>query len=505
MNNRIPSPLWLAPLVVATAAALGLMPLIFFALKQGGAISLDARVLHVARFTLWQAGLSTLLSVFPAIPLARALARQQFRGRMILLSLFAVPMSLPAVVAVLAVVSLYGVSGLLGGWFPVYGLPGILLVHAFFNLPLAAIMLHRALAAVPTENYRLAAQLDLTDTSMFRHVDWPAMRTALPRIIALVFLLCAASFVTVLTLGGPAATTLEVAIYQSLRTDFDIGRALSLSAVQVVLSLGLVLLLGKLASPVEVSQRLRLGAERFDGQRLTQRVLDVVLLLLAALLVLPPLASLALTGLSKLAVTADLGQAFATSLAIAVPSALATTALAWCLAVLQRRGGLSARIAIATSFAGLVLPPAVMATGWYFAVQPLQGGVLLAALLITSLNILMGLPFAVSALSSGLASLGETHDKLCQLLGLSGLDRLRIADGPALRPFVLQALLLAFALSFGDLTAVTLLGAQGLVTLPSLIADQMGHFQSRQAEGTALVLAALCLAASWAAQRLGQH
>ena len=65
---------------------------------------------------------------------------------------------------------------------------------------------------------------------MFRLVEWPQLRAALPGVALLIFLLCAASFAVVLTLGGgPRATTLEVAIYQSLRADFDPQRAAALA------------------------------------------------------------------------------------------------------------------------------------------------------------------------------------------------------------------------------------------------------------------------------------
>jgi thiamine transport system permease protein len=487
------------------AALFGIVPLISFALSQGGLFTLDARVIHVTRFTLWQATLSTILSIIPAIPLARALARRDFWGREFLLSLFAVPQSLPVIVAVFAIVSLYGASGVFGGWFSIYGLTGILLTHVFFNLPLAALMMHRALAAIPAENHRLAAQLGFGEFATFKHVDWPALRPALPQIVALIFLLCAASFVTVLTLGGPAATTLEVAIYQSLRTDFDVARAISLSAVQVVLSLTLVLLLGKLVTPNVSMQQLRISQERHDGHGTSARIIDATILVLVCALLLPPLASMLFSGLSHFTFSGTLIQAFAASLVIALVSATITLLLAWSLARLQSRGGLSGKIATAATFMGLILPPAVMATGWYLAVKVLPGDVALAMTLIICLNALMALPFTTSVLASGFAALGETHEKLCQSLGLSGFDRLRVIDVPALKPVILQALLLAFAMSFGDLTAVTLLGAQGLVTLPSLVAEQMGHFQSREAGGTALLLAVLCLTASWLAQRAGRH
>jgi thiamine transport system permease protein len=69
---------------------------------------------------------------------------------------------------------------------------------------------------------------------LFRLIEWPAMRRSAAGAAGLVFMLCATSFTLVLVLGGgPAATTLEVAIYQALRFDFDPNRAVLLSFIQI--------------------------------------------------------------------------------------------------------------------------------------------------------------------------------------------------------------------------------------------------------------------------------
>ena len=76
----------------------------------------------------------------------------------------------------------------------------------------------------------------------FRFIEWPVMRAALPGVAGLVFMLCITSFTLVLTLGGgPRATTLEVAIYQALRFDFDPARAVTLTVLQIVLTVAAVL------------------------------------------------------------------------------------------------------------------------------------------------------------------------------------------------------------------------------------------------------------------------
>jgi thiamine transport system permease protein len=119
-----------------------------------------------------------------------------------------------------------------------YGLHGVLLAHVFLNLPLATRMLLQGWQAIPAERFRLARSLGLTPTAQFRHLELPMLLAALPGAFLTIFTLCLASFVTALTLGGgPAATTVELAIYQALRFDFAPDRAATLAALQFALCL----------------------------------------------------------------------------------------------------------------------------------------------------------------------------------------------------------------------------------------------------------------------------
>src|ERR1044072_5216666 len=66
----------------------------------------DTYLFRVLRFPVWQALLSTALSVLPALIVARALSRQPaFPGRAMILRLFAVPLGLAAIVAALGILS----------------------------------------------------------------------------------------------------------------------------------------------------------------------------------------------------------------------------------------------------------------------------------------------------------------------------------------------------------------------------------------------------------------
>ena len=140
----------------------------------------------------------------------------------------------------------------------------------FFNLPLATRFLLEALGTVPTDQWRLASQLGMGAAPSFRLIEWPVLRAALPGVAGLVFMLCVTSFTIVLTLGGgPAATTLEVAIYQALRFDFDPARAVALTFGQIALTVAVRLAAvaawrrsGARRQPRRLAAPLRFGGRR---------------------------------------------------------------------------------------------------------------------------------------------------------------------------------------------------------------------------------------------------
>src|SRR6056297_2683703 len=198
------------------------------------------------RFTLVQAALSALCSVALAVPVARALARRRFAGRRLLIALLGAPFILPVIVAVLGLIQVFGRAGWIStalGWIglppvQIYGLHGVVLAHVFFNLPLATRLILQAWQEVPAERFRLAAQLNVDGWAMIRLIEGPMLRRIVPGVLAVIFAICLTSFAVALTLGGGTrATTVELAIYQAFRFDFDLGRAALLSVVQIGLTL----------------------------------------------------------------------------------------------------------------------------------------------------------------------------------------------------------------------------------------------------------------------------
>lgn len=515
----------LAGLVIVMAGALGALAVVAVA-TPGGAVLWDDYLWRVLRFTLWQAGLSVALSVGLAIPVARAIARRPvFPGRTLLLRLFALPIALPALVVVLGIVEVWGRQGWVGdalralgiaeGSPNIYGLTGILLAHVFFNLPLAARLLLMHLERIPGETWRLSSQLGMTAGAIFRLIEWPVLRAGLPGIAGLVFMLCIASFTVVLTLGGgPAATTIEVAIYQSLRFDFDPGRAVVLALVQLGMTAALLGLGLRLAMPVATAPSLDRVVMRPDRGGLAGRIGDGLVISGAALFIGLPLLALVFSGLTasfgRLLGEGVVWQAISTSLAIGAAAAMLCLTLAWSLLIAAHAARRSGRawwlsgFTMACESGGsliLVMPPIVLGAGWFILLRGLGDGFALAPAVVVTINGLMALPYALRILGPAHARTASDHDRLCASLGMSGWNRWRLADWPVLRPAFGLALAFAMALSLGDLGAVALFGSQDLVTLPLLILQRMSSYRTVDAAGLALVLGVFCLMLIIAAER----
>lgn len=484
----------LAALIFIIGAALtGLLPLLRLGWAEAQT-GLSPYLWQVLRFTLWQAALSTLLSVGIGLAAARALARRQFPGRDFLLRLMVLPQALPAIVVVLSLLALFGNAGLLAGAIPVYGLSGILMAHVFFNMPLATRMILSRYEAIPAESYRLAAQLQFSAFDTLRHVEWPIIAPALKAAAGLIFLLCSASFAVVLVLGGgPQATTLEVAIYQSLRMDFNPGFAALLSIAQLLLCGAAMLAVGRSAARPDVIPAISKRANAPDGG-LPALVFDCFALLLAALILVPPLLAMLASGMGHVVFSMALLSAMVTSFAVGIFAMLLSLLFGSLLASAAARSSsqvMRATITI-TSLAFLLMPPAVIATGWFVTLAPYGDVAQLAPLLVVLLNALVALPFVRAIIEPAMAQSFARHDRLSESLGITGWARLRLIELPVLRKPLALAAIMAFVMSLGDLAAITLFGNADFVTLPALIYRQMGHYQMAEAGGTALLLAALC-------------
>ncbi|WP_316013592.1 thiamine/thiamine pyrophosphate ABC transporter permease ThiP [Roseobacter sp. HKCCA0434] len=455
------------------------------------------------RFTLVQAVLSTVGSVLVAVPLARALARRSFPGREWVVTLMGAPFLLPTLVAVIGLLSIWGRNGALSeltqavglGRLNIYGLVGVVLAHMFYNIPLVTRLVLQGWATIPAEHVRLSRHFGFDGWTRFRVVEWPMLRAVLPGAALLVFLLCITSFAIALTLGGgPRATTLELAIYQAIRFEFDLGRAGLLALVQTGLCLVVaagVMLAGR---PVEARRGLLSPLPMGGG-----RLLDVSLIGLSVPFLGLPLLAVIWRGVPSLwDLPGDVGPAALRSILVAVCSAAVCIAAALTVAMglvaLARRLPVAARLGEGGMLIVLAISPFVLATGWFILLRGHVDPFAIALPMVVAVNALMALPFALRALVPAIAHAERTNGRLARTLGLRGLAWWRHAMWPDLKAPLGFAAGLAAALSMGDLGVIALFGTSETATLPLVMYQLMGSYRMDAAAACALLLLGLSFA-----------
>ncbi len=474
----------------------------------------DAYYHQVLWFSLQQAGLSALLSILLAWPVARAIYYlPDLAGRRAFLSLCILCFVMPTLVLITGLVALLGRSGLLTPWlgehWNLYGLNGILLAHIYLNMPFAVRVLVQQMNSIPDSSWKLAAQLKFSPWQRLRHIEWPAIRASYLMLFGFIFVLCFNSFAVVLALGGgPKATTLEVAIYQALKYDFNIAEALTLAWSQFLIAgtlfLGLTLVGSVSWLSADTATRhwvptLR-GLKR-QGYRLTYYA--------AWLLLLLPILALfgGLTGadLSRFA-WASLLKPTAISLGLALLAALAAIVIAYLVLQpvrhAQRHGQRHLRVLLEwLATHSLVAPAMVLSVGLFILLLPIldldRWGILFVALL----NMAMLVPFAVQQLKPRLLQYDQQYARLVSALKLQGRQRLAV-EWPFIRPVFLSTLALILILAMGDVAIFSIFGNQHWTTLPWLIYSYAGTYRIGEASLASLLLLILCSAILWAFERL---
>lgn len=486
---------------------------LFFSRDTSSLTTLDSHIWDLLEFTLYQAFLSTLLSIMIGVLLAWALSHQrQFWGRAWLIALFSSSLVLPSLVVVFGLITIYGrngwihsaLDGILGSH-NIYGLQGILLAHVYLNASYASRSLLHAFEAIAHEKYKLAKSLGFGVIKRFWYVEFPALKSTMAALFVTIFLLCFSSFAIVLILGGsPAYNTLEVAIYEAVRLEFDIALALKLAFLQLLVAGFFILLASRIKTPAQnlTITRTTLKESRMIG------VMEWSIIVVFALFFISPLLAIMIDGMradfAKILQDPLFIRSSITSIMIATVSASLTLLFSLLLADAMRRSqGVLAMFINLSGNLYLAIPSLVMGLGFFLLYQEFGGGENIwatAALIIA--NILMALPFALSIISPVMIKVATRYDKLCASLGISGWRRYREIELPYLLPSLAYVFALAFCFSLGDLGIIALFGNERFSTLPWYLYGLLGSYRTTDAAGVALLMMGLVLVVFWVLPRV---
>ncbi len=479
---------------------------------------IDPYIIHLINFTFFQALLSTLLSLTFGIFLAWSLSHlRSFYFKELLLSLFSSSLVLPSIIVILGIITVFGTNGWLnhllsifgynlGGF--IYGLDGILFAHVFFNASYAASVLINSFESIPMERYKLAKSLNLTVGKRFLYVEFPQTKSSLPGIATVIFLLCFSSFAIVLILGGsPKYNTIEVAIYEALKFDFDLPRAVGLSFIQIFFSSLLLLFASKFGKTTDTKPQNNLNTPWLESKReIAYHIFTVVLFSFFFIL---PLLAIFYNGIGanflKIFKERYFITSLTTSLAIASISSLltltATILLSFARANLSVRyqrklfATVFDRIIALSGSIYLALPPMVLGVGFFILANSFSLNLeSISYIAIIFANILLALPFCINALYPIVKRVLKNYNKLMLSLNIKRFSMIRYVYLPHLKSTLLYIFAISFCFSLGDLSIIALFGNQDITTLPWYIYQKMGSYRSYDAAGGAVVLLSIIIA-----------
>lgn len=220
---------------------------------------------RVFRFTVWQAVVSTVLTLLVGLPAAYLFAHYEFRGKATLKALTTIPFVLPTVVVAAAFRALLGanrpVNQMLMAVLNVERAPlqldqsltMILLAHVFFNVAIVVRLVGGFWANLNPRLREAAWTLGASRRRAFWEVTLPLLRPSLLSASLLIFLFTFTSFGVILILGGPAYSTIETEIYRQYVFYLRPDRAAVLAFVQIVFTFVLMFVYGQWQRKTAVS------------------------------------------------------------------------------------------------------------------------------------------------------------------------------------------------------------------------------------------------------------
>jgi thiamine transport system permease protein len=515
--------------------------------SQGWKLFRWSQITKPLGFTLYQATLSTILTLILGLPAAYLFARFQFAGRKFLRVLITIPFILPTVVVAAAFNTLLGSRGWLNlGLMSLFNLSSppinmlnslsaILLAHVFYNISIVIRMVGSSLSRL-NQNLPLVAQnLGASPWRAFKEVTLPLLMPSILSATLMVFLFDFSSFGVVLMLGGPQFSTLEVEIYNQAMNRFNLPVAGLLSIVQLAFTLLVSVLINRSNQPRYGKAAM---ASESSGLRVAkgswEKAFVIIMVTVLLLLMVTPTVSLVTRSFFTFeAARGERGElntgftlryyrelfenreqslfyvppilAIRNSMIYAgITMLLATTLGLISVYAIQKSGSLSrfleplfmlplgaSAITLGLGFL-IVFGSSVLTQGRFQALIPIA-------------HSLVALPLVIRTLLPALRGIPANLRLAATSMGASPLCVFREVDLPILFRAIVVSLLFAFTISLGEFGASSFLSNTAMPTIPVAIfryLSQPGALNYGQALAMSSLLMVVCVAGSVIIERI---
>ena len=444
-------------------------------------------------FTLWQAVVSTALTLLVAFPLTAVLANVDFPGRRLVRTLVTIPFVLPTVVVAGAFVATSQRLGLGDGAFALEKSKfAIIVAHVFFNVAVIVRTVGGYWSQLSRDSEHAARVLGTGPIGTFFGVTLRRLRPAIFAAVSIVFLFTFTSFGVVLILGGSRERTIETEIYRYAVTRTDFGTAAVLSIIQLVVVFALVALNIRLQGNLPTRDRLTTDRARRPRSRLARVGAGAVIAISIGLLSIPiavlidqSLGGSAGWSLDNYRALVDRPRflsvspvrAIRNSLGFAIVAAIiATTIGGWAsLVIAFGRKSLSRALDL-----GYLLPLGTSAVTLGFGILlTFDRGIFdlrQSWIIIPLAQALVATPFVTRAVTPVLRAIDPQLREAAASMGASPRRIRRDIDFPIARRALTVGAGFAFAISLGEFGATSFVGRRpDLLTVPLAIQQLLGR------------------------------
>jgi len=498
----------------------------------------DPYYLKIIGFTVWQAILSTLLSVLMGLPGAYLLARYDFRGKRLIQALTTVPFVLPSIIVVLGFVRFFGNNGVLNRFLMtlfaleepplkvLYSLQAILLAHAFYNFPIVVRIVSSLWRRIHPATEEAARSLGAHGFRLFWRVTLPQILPGILSAAALVFIFCLLSFAIVLVLGGgPRYSTLEVEVYRLAKVSLDLKTGSALALVGALISLLFLYAYIKAQQRSSFSERM---VENYDRPRLASMLRSprgmfyLLYLLLMAVVILAPMVTVVAysfqvrSGWGQRAVSIEWyrrifsGGAYLRAVLNSLFFGTMTVLLALPLGTLLAYVGSRSRFAGSQLLQALVMLPIgissiILGLGYLKAYRNFPWHIVGSWYAIVFAHTVIAYPFVIRVASATFRKMKPSLPEAARSLGAGPWRLFWHLELPLARFALITGAAFAFGISVGEINATLMLYNEKMITIPVMIYRLIGSYNFIGACAMGSVLMLFCFLAFLVIDRAGEE
>lgn len=485
-------------------------------------------------FTIWQAALSTLLTLVVGLPAAYLFAHYHFPGRGLLKAIATVPFVMPTVVVAAAFSALLGAQGPLNRLLvtlftleraPIHleqSLALILLAHVFYNVAVVIRLVGGFWANLNPRLIEAARLLGASRARAFWSVTLPLLRPSLLSASLLIYLFTFTSFGVILILGGPYFSTVETEIYRQYITFLRPDLAAALSLLQILFTFALMSVYARWQQQTAVPLDFRPQQTNLRRPHsLGEKTAVAALLTGLSLFILSPLLALIWQSLVDrdgqftLAYYRALPELRRGSVLFVPPLTAVRNSVGYALLTLILAGILGILTTTLLARPGrwrkwldplFMLPLGASAVTLGFGYVVTFGQLRTSPLLVLIAHTLVAFPFVVRSLMPVLLGIRPSLREAAAVMGASPSRVWREVDLPIMGRALLVAAVFAFTVSMGEFGATSFIVRpnSGYLTLPIAIQrylGQPGALNFGQAMALSSILMLVCAAGFIAIER----